>query len=206
MAKHLLHLITAGIILLGFGSSAAMAQPASRGPIDVPPVPADIGVEEGHTVFMKGHAAGTQNYICLPTDGGPKWTFVAPQATLFQRFKGDSYQQNMTHFLAAVPPGVGSWLPSWLHSSDSSQVWARKKEDSDDSAYVEAGAIPWLLLEVVEQTPGPAGGALLAQTTFIQRLNTSGGLAPASTCTQIGALALVPYTADYFFYRAGREK
>jgi len=45
---------------------------------------------------------------------------------------------------------------------------------------------------------------VLTKTTFIQRLNTTGGLAPSTGCTSpadIGHLAFVPYTADYFFYK-----
>jgi len=48
---------------------------------------------------------------------------------------------------------------------------------------------------------GPTGGNLLADTTFIQRLNTSGGAVPTSVCT-VGQTQLVPYRADYFFFRA----
>jgi hypothetical protein len=49
------------------------------------------------------------------------------------------------------------------------------------------------------------------ETTFVQRLNTSGGVAPAPStgCTQstdVGKMALVPYTADYFFYKAIKHK
>jgi hypothetical protein len=47
----------------------------------------------------------------------------------------------------------------------------------------------------------------LLKTTFIQRLRTSGGIAPpAAACSQpahVGARALVPYTADYIFLRGG---
>ena len=35
------------------------------------------------------------------------------------------------------------------------------------------------------------------ETTWIQRLNTAGGIAPAGTCTP-GATTAVPYSADYF--------
>jgi len=56
---------------------------------------------------------------------------------------------------------------------------------------------------------GPTGGDKLTGTTFIQRVNTSGGVAPATGCsalTDIGAKAFVPYTADYFFYKdAGKN-
>ena len=45
------------------------------------------------------------------------------------------------------------------------------------------------------------------KTTFIQRLRTSGGIAPpAAACSQpahVGARALIPYTADYIFLRGG---
>jgi hypothetical protein len=44
-------------------------------------------------------------------------------------------------------------------------------------------------------------GEPLGRTTYVQRLNTSGGVAPAGTCTP-GATIAVPYTADYFFWRA----
>ena len=76
---------------------------------------------------------------------------------------------------------------------------------SNDSNFVEPGAIPWLLLQVVGTGTGPTGGAFLTQATFIQRLNTSGGVAPATGCSSsgnVGAISLVPYTADYFFYKA----
>jgi hypothetical protein len=78
---------------------------------------------------------------------------------------------------------------------------------SSDPVYVQAGAIPWLLLEAAGAQLGPTGGGLLTRTTFIQRLNTTGGLAPSTGCSQstdVGAVALVPYTADYFLYKANR--
>jgi hypothetical protein len=73
-----------------------------------------------------------------------------------------------------------------------------------DPNFVAPGAIPWLLVRVVGARRGPTGGDFLTQTTFIHRLNTTGGLAPSTGCTlsTLGATAVVPYTADYFFYRA----
>jgi hypothetical protein len=52
---------------------------------------------------------------------------------------------------------------------------------------------------------GPTGGDMLTGTTFIQRLSTSGGVAPATGCSSpadIGNKAFVPYTTDYYFYKA----
>jgi hypothetical protein len=45
---------------------------------------------------------------------------------------------------------------------------------------------------------------LLTRTTFIQRLNTKGGTAPITGCSvagDVGKQTLVPYTADYYFFR-----
>ena len=51
---------------------------------------------------------------------------------------------------------------------------------STDPAFVEPGAIPWLLVTKVGVQNGPTGGDWLSATTFIQRVNTHGGLAPAT--------------------------
>ena len=94
---------------------------------------------------------------------------------------------------------------TWQDSRDTSSVWgmARPGESSSDPDYVAPGAIAWLLLRRVGAKDGSMGGDTLSKTTFIQRLNTSGGMAPATGCmssTDIGKQAWVPYTADYFFY------
>jgi hypothetical protein len=51
--------------------------------------------------------------------------------------------------------------------------------------------------------PGPKGGSLLSNTTYIQRVNTTGGTAPSTACTVAGAIEFVPYTAEYIFYKQG---
>ncbi len=76
-------------------------------------------------------------------------------------------------------------------------------DSSSDPNFVAPGAIAWLKLTVVGSEEGPTGGDTLTRTTFIQRLNTSGGLAPSVGCssvTNVGNQAFVPYTADYFFF------
>ena len=67
-------------------------------------------------------------------------------------------------------------------------------------ATVDPTAVPWLLLVAASHT-GIDGH--LTPITSIQRLNTTGGKAPATGCdaSQVGARADVPYTATYFFYR-----
>ena len=101
---------------------------------------------------------------------------------------------------------AGTPRATWQHSRDTSTVWAMAIASSSDPAFVAPGAIPWLLLQVVGAQDGPTGGHKLTATTFIQRLNTSGGVAPSTGCavsTDVGKKALVPYTADYFFFVSG---
>jgi hypothetical protein len=79
-------------------------------------------------------------------------------------------------------------------------------QSSSDPNFVAPGAIAWLLVEVVGAQDGPTGGNTLTPTTFIQRLNTSGGVAPSTGCASLTDVssqsqAFVPYTADYFFYK-----
>jgi hypothetical protein len=166
-----------------------------------PPVPDLIQVPEGHRLFLAGHAYGTQNYICLPSSaGGFAWTLFGPQATLFH----NDARQMMTHFLSPNPDEAGTPRATWQHSVDTSAVWARAIAMSSDSGFVAPGAIPWLLLEVVGAEGGPTGGRRLTVATYLHRLNTAGGIAPATGCSQsldVGRRSFVPYEADYFFYR-----
>ena len=166
--------------------------------IEPPPVPPNLQVPAGHQAFLEGYAEGTQNYICLPAGASVAWTFFGPQATLFN----DHDRQIITHFLSPNPDEGGTARATWQHSRDTSAVWAVAIASSAAPA---SDAIPWLLLQPVGAEPGPTGGARLTRTTFIQRLNTSGGIAPSTGCAQstdVGQRAFVPYTADYVFYKA----
>jgi hypothetical protein len=165
-----------------------------------PPMPDPIQVPAGDRLFLSAHALGTQNYICLPSASGFAWTLFGPQATLFQT----DARQVVTHFLSPNPDEAGTLRATWQHSVDTSAVWARAIALSADPGFVASGAIPWLLLEVVGAEGGPPGGRRLTETTYIQRLNTDGGVAPADGCSQpvdVGKRSFVPYEADYFFYR-----
>jgi Protein of unknown function (DUF3455) len=165
-----------------------------------PQVPPNLEVSAGNKLFLVGHAVGTQQYICLPSGSSFAWTLFGPQATLFK----DNSKQIITHFLSSNPAENGMPRATWQHSNDTSAVWGMAIASSSDPNFVEPDAIPWLLLEVVGDQRGPTDGARLTRTAFIQRLNTTGGIAPSMGCsvsTDIGMRALVPYTADYFFYK-----
>ena len=163
-----------------------------------PEVPTDLAVSSvTHRLFLIGHAVGTQNYVCIRRLSGEfAWVPFGPQATLFS----DDGEQVITHYLSANPDEQGAQRATWQHSKDSSQVWAMMIAETRDAAYVEPGAIPWFLLQVVGDEDGPTGGRKLTKTRYIQRVHTSGGSAPTSGCETIGARALVPYTTDYYFW------
>ena len=172
-----------------------------------PPVPSEIEVSAEYEPFLLGHAIGTQNYICLPaeTASGFAWTLLGPQATLFN----DDDMQIITHFLSRNPDEGGMARATWQHSRDTSTVWAQRSKSSSDPEFVDQEAIPWLLLEVVGKEGGPTGGHRLTKTKYIHRVHTSGGKEPADGCTQpadVGKQVLVPYTADYIFYKATGRK
>ncbi len=145
-------------------------------------VPTRVQVPEGNSPFLLAHAIGVQIYACSATPDGPKWQFVAPQAVLY----GDHLQFLGVHFAG----------PTW-QAKDGSQV----KGARVDGVTVDPTAIPWLLLK---GTPASTTGRL-APTTYIQRLDTRGGLEPAAaTCTTgaVGRERHIPYTADYRFWKA----
>ena len=186
-------------LVLVAGVCLAMLSPGLYAQAAGPDVPFNLEVPAGHTLFLRGRAIGTQNYICLADDDGFAWAFVGPQATLF-KFK----RQIITHFLSPNPDEEGLARATWQHSRDTSTVWAGTIQSSGDPDFVKPGAIPWFLLQVVGAEPGPAGGTRLTETSYIQRIRTSGGVAPEAGCDQVsnvGARAFVPYKAHYLFYK-----
>jgi hypothetical protein len=162
-----------------------------------PAVPGDLEPPAGHEPYLVGHAVGTQNYVCLVSPSGAQtWAPFGPQATLFD----DRGVQIATHFASINPEEVETSRPTWQHSKDTSTVWAKPIFPLSDPEWVEAGAVPWLLLEVKGKQVGLHGGDRLAGTTYIQRVRTSGGIAPTRSCNE-GDKAFVTYTTDYYFYR-----
>lgn len=144
-----------------------------------PWVPSDIAAPEGHKVHFHGYGIGMQIY----TWDGSSWGAAVPEATLFD----DNGNVVATH----------SAGPTWQSNSGSKVVGAV----IPPRVTVEPDAIPWLLLKAVTAE----GPGILGRTTFIHRVNTSGGKAPATPGAFIGQVVRVPYTADYLFYRDGDQ-
>ena len=181
----------------------AIATPLTAHANDAPTrIPENLRVPDGHRRFLDLHATGTQNYMCLPSGSSVAWLPVGPQATLFN----DLGNQVTTHFLSVNPyEFIPTARPTWQHSRDTSAVWAMVAASSTDPAFVTPGAIPWLLLTIVGTQEGPTGGDALTATTYIQRINTVAGSAPATGCAaagDIGKRVFVPYETDYVFYKA----
>jgi len=148
------------------------------------------------------------------------WTAKAarPEATLFQTIYGQKFQI-ITHFLSpntnpndAAPKPLPFGNATWQSSLDSSKVWAAVLDPKtntipagSDASCPNTGSIACLLLTSIGSEQVPSGGKALSKTTFIQRLNTAGGSAPEDGCTtsaDVGNQVLVPYSADYLFYKS----
>lgn len=202
----------AAVLILWCVVGVTMLAEAQR--LVAPSTPATITPPADQVLYMKGSAVGTQGYVCLPTETGASWTVKAsrPEATLFMKFLQDL--QIVTHFLSPdtnpnenAPNPLPFGSPTWQSSLDSSVVWARmltSVPSGYDSSCPHAGAIPCLLLQSIGSQRGSSGGRLMTLTTYVQRLNTTGGVAPAEGCSvasDVGKQTLVPYTADYYFFR-----
>ena len=147
-------------------------------------MPSSITVVGDFKPFVVGHAVGWQVHTCAATATGYAWSFNGPVASLFD----DRGKVLATH----------SAGPTWTARDGSSVVGAVV-----DRAFVSPSAIPWLLLRATPSPGGPDDGQLSA-TTHIQRIATTGGLTPApADCTadHVGETRLVPYTADYVFWK-----
>ena len=137
----------------------------------------DLKVPAGNKLFYHTYAEGVQIYRW----DGTSWVFQAPEAVLYACGEGI----------------VGSHYagPTWESNSGSYVVGVVEKR-----ATPNPNAIPWLRL-VADEADGPG---IFARVTYIQRVNTTGGLSPAGPGEFVGEIARIPYTADYFFYRKHR--
>jgi hypothetical protein len=149
----------------------------------VPAVPDSLKAPPTQKLALETRASGVQIYECRASKDNParfEWVFIAPEAELF-----DPTGNKIGKHYAG---------PTW-ESNDGSKVVGEVKARDDGP---DASAIPWLLLNA----KSTAGTGLLSRTVSIQRVQTVGGKAPASGCSQAqaGREARVPYEARYYFY------
>jgi hypothetical protein len=177
--KHVIGLVVLlTVVGLAMGSVRAVPAVDDNRPPDLPsPLCNDVQVPSGNNVAFHVYARGTQIYRW----NGASWVFVAPSAMLFA--DAGYHGQVGIHYAG----------PTWESNSGSKVVAVRVIGCAPD-----ATAIPWLKLQTVS-TNGPG---IFSSVTYIQRVNTTGGLAPTAPGSSIGEAVEVPYTAEYYFYRA----
>ena len=147
-------------------------------------VPAAVQVPAGQKAAMTWTGTGTLTYECH-AKGDPattfEWAFAGPDATL-----ADAKSR--------VATGRYYAGPTW-EANDGSRITGKQVA----IAPAAAGSIPYQLVKA------EGGTGAMKDVTFIQRVNTRGGVAPPSPCdaSTRGSRTTVPYSADYVFYRAG---
>jgi hypothetical protein len=162
--------------------------------LTLPDVPPSLAVPAGATLVIHDHGIGTQIYTCTPSGGADAgadagaityaWVLKAPDAKLYD----STNTQVGTH-------GAG---PEWTSTVDGSVVNGTKVLQANAPV---TGAIPWLLL----RASSTSGTGVFTNITYIQRVNTVGGVAPATGCgaSTSGTQTSVAYSADYYFYTGG---
>jgi len=172
-----------GLAALGLLAAMVVASPGASAETAAAPaaaaVPEAIAVPPGNMLSSAFAALGTQNYKC--TSGA--WALVEPAASLAGLSRNPVGAQAAIHYRG----------PTWQSALDGSAIEGTKIAESP-----VAGSIPELLL----QAKNPRGNGVFTRVTFIHRLRTTGGVAPAGTCTE-GQERAVRYTAEYRFYVAG---
>jgi len=164
---------------VGVLAAGALAKPAPTSPGD----PLDPRTYEPKSkVLLELHATGVQKYTC---QANGTWLFTDPEATLYKA--NGTPKAEATHFL-----NFATGRPVWRYKDGSTVEAARKA-----SAPAGTANIAWLLLDAVVNSED----GKFAQAAWVQRLNTSGGVAPPVPCAP-GAQQPVPYTADYVFWKS----
>lgn len=159
---------------------SAHAAPAPS--VDNATLPEAVRVPAGQKFMMTATGVGELTYECREkkdTAGAFEWGFVGPVAKLMSADKKE----------------VGKYYagPTW-ESTDGSKVTGKQVAVSPSAP----GNIP---MQLVKTDPAMGSGAMTG-VSYIQRVNTKGGVAPTTACAadNKGARQQVVYEADYLFY------
>ena len=170
-------LAAAPFALIGCSSMPTMSS--------APDVPAAIAVPAGNKMSMRTVGVGELTYECREKQGAAgtfEWTFVAPTATL--------WDANRTKAVGKYYGG-----PTW-ESSDGSKVTGKQLAMHRPPTPARS------LCNWYKPHRRWATGSMQG-VTYIQRLNTVGGIAPKEPCaaSSAGERRQVKYEADYVFYK-----
>ena len=170
----------------GSGSMPMAASPVAV-PFSQDALPDAVKVPSGHRVAWETVGVGEITYECRAKAGAAdafEWVFVGPKADLRSR------QGQVVG---------GYWGPpaTWAAQDGSSLTGAQLAVASAGS-----GNIP---LQLVKANPAKLadGKGDLQGVSYIQRVATRGGVAPAASCTgpMAGSRQVVTYQADYIFWK-----
>lgn len=176
-----LALLGAAAALTACGSMSSPAAPA----FNQSSLPTAVQVPAGQRIAMETVGAGDITYECRAKKDMPsafEWVFVGPDAKLMDR--------------SGKVVGRYYGPPATWESNDGSKVTATQLAVAPASA----GNIP---LQLVKANPATGMGAMQG-VTYIQRVATQGGVAPAVACTatNAGQKQVVKYQADYIIWKA----
>ena len=173
----------AALALFVLAGCASTYQPTT---VNNATLPESVRVPDGHRQTAWTVGKGEITYECRAKADAPgqhAWAFVTPVATL-----SDASGQTVGRYYGG---------PTW-EGRDGSMV----KGKQVGLAPAPAGNIAW---QLVQATPS-SGQGLFEGTSYIQRLNTRGGVAPQASCTASnqGQRMQVAYQADYVVYKPAR--
>lgn len=160
-----------------------MATAAFAAEIAPPEVPENLKVPGTEVVLFKALGKGKQIYACSAKPGDESqfaWVLDRPQADLFSE-EGSVIGK---HYKG----------PVW-EAEDGSKVTGQVQQRANAPA---ANAVPWLLLKAASNQ----GAGTFARVSYIQRVDTAGGAAPAAGCDKAhaGMETSADYQAIYYFY------
>jgi len=165
-------------------AAACLATTAAFAQSNPAAAPEPVRPPAGHRIVMDTWGIGEITYECREKKdaaGQFEWAFVAPVATLYD-------MQKKT---------VGKYYggPTW-ESTDGSKVTGKQVAVAPSP---NAKSIP---LQLVKAEPAMGSGAMTG-VTYVQRLDTKAGVAPATACdgSAKGKQEKVGYEARYVFYR-----
>ncbi len=177
--------LIAAIVLTACASQGGTSIAPAMAKFSQASLPDAVKVPAGHAVALETVGAGDITYECRAKKdmaGQFEWVFVGPDAAL-----NDRSGKRLGRYYG--PPAT------W-ESADGSKLTGAQLA----VAPATPGSIP---LQLVKANPAIGAGAMQG-VTYIQRVATQGGVAPASPCeaATLGQKQIVKYQADYIFWRA----
>ena len=171
-------LVIVALVGAAVRSNSAATVAGNPGGPELPAECGSIAVGEGFKLVFHAYAKGVQIYKW----NGAAWVLDSPRASLFA--EENYFGEVGTHYAG----------PHW-ESKSGSKVKAQRVLGTGCTP--DPTSIAWLLLKKVETS----GAGIFVNVELIQRTNTVGGLAPADPGS-LNEIKEVPYTAEYWFYRA----